>query len=186
VGDTVTLANAGGTHNFVFSDEALPSAPTAANSPGWPRTKTFSAAGRYEFYCAAHMEMTGVVNVVAPTPAPTQTPAPTPPPGPGGGGPGAPGLTIHALRLRGGPFCSRRSRACRRPGVALRIDLSAPAHVRGKLRRRGRRAGRVDLGTVPAGLHTERFGRRLKPGRYKLALRAGDLAPRSLRFRIRP
>jgi plastocyanin len=188
VGDTVTLDNIGGTHNFHFSDgQQLPAVATADNDPVWdtPPTKTFNAPGTYSFYCDAHgLAMSGTVKVVdpdatPPTPSPTPTATPTPP----ASGP-AP-LAIKRLRLRGSAFCSRRSRTCRRPGVALRINLSASAHVRGSLKRGRRRAGRVDLGTVPAGSRTLRFGKRLRPGRYTLRLRAGTLQPRTLHFRIR-
>jgi hypothetical protein len=97
---------------------------------------------------------------------------------------------VRTLRLAGKTFCTRRSRRCRRPGVRIRIDLSRPAQVNGTLARRGRRFGRVDLGTVPAGPRTLRFsrnaaGRRLEPGRYALALTVEDGARRTLRFRVR-
>ena len=83
--------------------------------------------------------------------------------------------------------CVRRGPRCRRPGVRLRIDLSAPADVRGTLRRRAPGArrfqafGSVRFGRVAAGPRTLKFtrtaaGRRLRPGRYSLALRAGERA----------
>jgi plastocyanin len=174
-GESVTLDNAQGTHNFVFADESLPANPTADSDPVWdtPLRKTFATAGTYTFHCGAHPSMTGTVNVLAPTPTPTPTPSPQP------GGP--PPLEIRTLKMAGGPFCTR----CRKPGARLRIDLSADAHVRGTLKRRGRRARTLDLGTIAAGPRTVRFGRALAAGRYTLRLRVGDLAPRVLRFRIR-
>jgi plastocyanin len=180
VGESVVLGNAQGTHNFVFADEALPAAPAGDSDPVWdtPLRKTFTAAGTYAFHCAAHPDqMNGTVTVVAPTPTPTPTatPAPAPP------GAATPALRIRALRMARGPFCAR----CRRPGARLRIDLSAPARVRGTVRRRGGRARALDLGTIAAGPRTVRFGRRLAAGRYTLRLRVGDLAPRELRFRLR-
>ena len=181
-GDTVTFGNAGGTHNFEFADQAVPAAPTDSGDPVWdtPLTRTFSAPGTYEFHCGLHGFMTGRVVVRDPL----ATPTPTATPDPGGTQPAA--LAIRTLRVRRGAFCSTRSRACRRPGVALRIDLTAAAHVRGTLRRGRRRAGTINLGTVAAGPRTVRIGRRLKPGRYTLRVRVGNLPQRTLRFRIRP
>ncbi len=74
--------------------------------------------------------------------------------------------------------------------MRLRIDLSAPARVTGVLKRRAKRFGRVDFGTVAAGPRTLRFqrtssGKRLAAGRYSLALRVGGDDAKTLRFRIR-
>ena len=184
-GDTVTFGNAGGTHNFEFDDQAIPAAPTDSGDPVWdtPLSRSFSTPGTYEIRCGLHGFMTGRVVVRDPSATPTPTPTPTATPDPGGTQPAA--LAIRTLRLRAATFCSRRSRACRRPGVALRIDLTVAAHVRGTLKRGRRNAGRLDFRTVPAGPRTVRFGRALKPGRYTLRLRVGDLAPRTLRFKIR-
>ena len=183
-GDTVTFDNTGGLHNFVFSDQSIPAVPKDSGDPVWnpPPTRTFDTPGTYSFRCGQHITMTGSVIVRDPsaTPAPTATPAPDP----GGTQPAAP--AIRTLRVLAAGFCSSRTRGCRRPGVAVRIDLTAAARVRGTLRRGRRKAGNVDLGTLPAGPRTVRFGRRLKPGRYTLRLRVADLAPRTLRFRIRP
>ena len=184
-GDTVTFGNAGGTHNFEFADQAVPAAPTGSGDPVWdtPLTRTFSAPGTYEFHCGLHAFMTGRVVVRDPSAPPAPTPTPTATPDPGGTQPAMP--AIRTLRVRAATFCSTRSRACRRPGVAVRIDLTGAAHVRGTLKRGRRKAGKVDLGTVPAGPRTVRFGRRLQPGGYTLRLRVGGLPPRTLRFKIR-
>jgi plastocyanin len=190
VGDTLTLDNIGGTHNFHFSDGSqLPAVPATDSDPAWspPPTKTFNTAGAYSFFCDFHgPSMSGTVKVVDPnaTPSPSPTPSATPTPPPQQTEPAA--VVVRRLRLRGAAFCSRRSDTCRRPGVALRIDVSAPARVRGTLKRKRRAAGRIDLGTVPAGARTLRFGKRLKAGRYTLRLRVGTLPARTLRFRIRP
>jgi hypothetical protein len=88
----------------------------------------------------------------------------------------------------------RRGPRCRRPGARLRIDLSAPADVRGTLRRRApgarrfRAFGRLRFGRVGAGARTLTFtrtaaGRRLRPGRYTLALHAAGTR-RTLAFRV--
>ncbi len=77
----------------------------------------------------------------------------------------------------------------------MRIDLSAPADVRGTLRRRApgarrfKRFGAVDFGRVAAGPQRLRFartsaGRRLKPGRYRLGLKAAG-SEETLAFRVR-
>jgi hypothetical protein len=185
----VTFANAGGFHNFAFDDgPQLPADPADPMNPAWaaPPQRTFTQAGNYAFHCEAHpTQMSGVITVVPPSSPPP--PAPTPPPPP----PGDPApLEVRAVHMDGRSFCIKRSRQCRRPGVRVRIDLSQAAAVAGRLTRRSRRFGRVDFGTVPAGPRTLRFtrtagGRRLTPGRYKLALRLGAAERRTLRFRVR-
>jgi hypothetical protein len=66
-------------------------------------------------------------------------------------------------------FCTQRSRTCKRPGVVLSIDSSAPATVRGTLRRASLRGkaryqafGSVDFGQVAAGPRQLRFTRTKK------------------------
>jgi hypothetical protein len=139
--------------------------------------------------------MSGVITVVAaaptpaPSPAPTPSPTPTPEPGGGGGGTtpaGGQPVRVRTLALARGTFCAR----CKRPGVRLRIDLSAPARVTGVLKRRAKRFGRVDFGTVAAGPRTLRLrrtasGRRLVSGRYTLALSVDGAVAKTLRFRLR-
>jgi plastocyanin len=190
VGETVTLDNVGGTHNFDFSDgEKLPAVPTTHTDPVWNSlSKTFDTVGTVTFHCDQHPGMTGSVKVVdpnAPTPSPTPSPTPTATPTPQPPQTLPAPLAIRRLRLTARTFCSRRSHRCRRPGVVLRIDVNQAAPVRGTLKRRGRAATKLDLGTVADGPRTLRFGRRLKPGRYTLRLRVGTLPARTLRFRIR-
>jgi hypothetical protein len=91
VGEKVTWTNTGGLHNVVFDDMTFTQPATPMLPAGWPAvvSRTFSAAGRFTYYCAQHraIGMTGTVNVVAagaPPPPPGATPAPpggTPPPG---------------------------------------------------------------------------------------------------------
>jgi hypothetical protein len=62
--------------------------------------------------------------------------------------------------------------------------------VSGVLRRRARRFGRVDFGTVPAGPRTLRFqrtsaGKRLTAGRYTLAATVSGAGTTNLSFRVR-
>ena len=74
----------------------------------------------------------------------------------------------------------------RRRGVVLTVRLGASeaVRVRGTLRRGTRRVRGVTLRVRP-GRHKVRLpGKALKPGRYSLTLRAGDLK-RTVRFRIR-
>jgi hypothetical protein len=80
--------------------------------------------------------------------------------------------------------------AARRSGLRLRIDLSAPATVRGVLRRRAPGTRRfaayatLRFGRVAAGPRTLRSAKRLKSGRYRLALSAAGAA-RTLAFRVK-
>jgi plastocyanin len=211
-GDRVVFANSGGSHNFVFEDgPRFPQTPRPAGDAVWstPLSRVFTVAGTYRFYCATHggpggVGMSGTVTVAAggPVPAPTPTPTPTATPTPGATGqPPAPqgggALQVRSLTTAAKSFCVRRGPGCRRPGVRLRIDLSAPARVTGVLRRRppragapGRRFGRVDFGTVAAGPRTLTFqrtasGKRLTAGRYTLAATVRGAGSRSLSFRVR-
>jgi plastocyanin len=178
----------------------------------------------YTYFCSLHAGMngsvyvnaTGTVPAASPTATASATPAgtatatptrtatatatPTGSVGSGGtsgsggtGGTGGPTATLRSASIAA-RACMRRSARCRRPGARLRIDLSAPADVRGTLRRRApgarrfRAFGAVRFGRVAAGPRTLTFtrtaaGRRLRPGRYALALRAAG-EKRSLRFRV--
>jgi plastocyanin len=192
-GDTVRFANSGGTHNFAFDDGAsYPQSPTGPGS-GWNNlTRTFTQAGQYAFVCGEHDSMVGKVTVLAadPTPTPTATSTPSPTGG-------APQPEVRTLRVKGATFCTKRGSKCRRPGVKVAIDLSQPAAVNGRLARRplrgkakAKRFGRVDFGTVAAGMRTLKFtkntaGRRLTAGRYTLTLTIGGGPQPPLRFKVR-
>jgi plastocyanin len=201
-GELVTFANAGGVHNFAFEDgEQYPDDPEGPGGPGWamPQGRAFPTAGTYRFLCEQHpTEMTGTITVTAatpspgPSPSPQPGPSPSPSPGPGGGTTPSGGqpTQVRSVSLASGSFCTRRGPKCRRPGVRLRIDLSAPARVTGVLTRRAKRFGRVDFGSVAAGPRTLRFqrtssGKRLRAGRYSLALSVDGVAAKTLRFRVR-
>jgi plastocyanin len=208
-GDRVRFQNADGRHNFSFEDnQEYPATPQLPTEPGWAaeQSRTFTTAGSYRYFCEQHGSLTsgmrGTITVndpppQDPSPSPQPGPSPSPSPGPGGGGGGG-GTTptggqpaeVRALALAAGSFCARRGPKCRRPGVRIRIDLSAPARVTGTLKRRAKRFGRVDFGTVAAGPRTLRFrrtasGKRLKRGRYSLALSVDGAAAETLRFRVR-
>jgi plastocyanin len=202
-GDRVVFANSGGTHNFSFADGAeYPAIPAPQDDGFWSgpveaRSRTFTEPGRtYAFRCDQHPdEMNGTITVTAPappTPTPTATPSPTatPAPAPDAGGGAPPAVRVRTFAAAARSFCVRRGPTCRRPGVRVRIDLSGAARVRGVLRRGGRRFGRVDFGTVPAGPRTLRFrrttaGRRLAAGRYVLTATIDGAGSRTLRFRVR-
>ncbi len=187
-GETVTFANAGGSHNFVFQDGSYPTDPTPANSAVWANlSRTFTQADEYRFVCGAHPQMIGRILVEDPAATPTATPTPTPTPTPQ---PSEPPPEVRGLSLAATTFCTRRGPRCARPGVRVRIDLSQPARVTGTLRRRGRGFGRVRFGTVAGGARTLSFrrtaaGRRLTAGRYTLRLRIAGREQRVLRFKVR-
>jgi len=79
----------------------------------------------------------------------------------------------------------------------VKIDLSQAAAVSGTLARRpprgetkAKRFGRLDFGTVAAGMRTLKFtkssaGKRLTAGRYTLKLIVGGGPPQPLRFKVR-
>jgi plastocyanin len=198
-GDRVVFANSGGMHNFAFDDgPQFPADPTASGM--WPAdlSRTFTVPGTYPYHCELHagLGMRGTITVSGggSDPAPTPTPAPTPSPGPSGGAPPPPGgagaVRVRSLAPAARSFCVRRGPACRRPGVRLDIDLSGAARVSGVLRRRARRFGQVDFGTVPAGPRTLRFqrtsaGKRLSAGRYTLAVAVSGASTTTVRFRVR-
>jgi hypothetical protein len=193
-------------HNVHLDGET---APVGAQSSDFSATRQFDTEGEFTYHCDVHASMRGTVFVnqtgTVPTPSPTATAyptaSPTTPPGGGGGstppgggspgGPAAPGGTaapVSSFRVRAtkGKFCMRRSATCKRPGVFLTLDLGAGAsvRVRGTLRRGKRRVRSVTLLGRP-GRHRVRLpGRALKPGRYALTLRAGELT-RVVRFRVR-
>jgi plastocyanin len=210
-GQTVTWSAAGGMtldmHSVHFDGEAGPIEP---QSMTYDASRTFPAAGEFHYHCDVHLTMhgtvfvnaTGTVPVPTPTPEPTATPGPgptaTPTPTPGGGGggtpapgPGSPGgstAAVSSFRARAARshFCTRRTAACKKPGVFLLIDLGArdPVRVRGTLRRGSRRVRSVSLLVRPGHRRVRLPGKRLRPGRYALTLRAGDIT-RRVRFRVR-
>lgn len=195
-GQAVRFTNAGGTHNVHFNGEASLFAPAPPSGPAWQAgpSKTFPTAGEYRFVCDPHQSLgmrgTVVVQVPVVEPAPG-------PPTPGTAEPDAP-AAIRRLELARERVCTQPGRTCRRPGVVVRIDLTARGELTGRLERKPlrRRAayrpfGRVALGTVPAGLRSVRFtrtasGRRLTPGRYRLQVALDGRAARTLRFAVRP
>ncbi len=220
-GQVVRFTNAGGFHNVHFDGEERLFAPAPPEAPVWRAApaKSFAAPGEYRFICDPHVGqgMVGTVVVQAPAggpppagpppagspppaPAPPVEPAPAPAPVPPPAPPAPPEQApaeVRRLELSGTRFCTRRGRTCRRPGIVLRVDLTAPGRLAGRLERRPlerggryRPFGRVELGTVPAGPRTVRFartsaGRRLAPGRYRLRATVDGRAAGILRFEVR-
>lgn len=209
-GETVTFRPGGDNpHNVRFVDGQFeqPAEPTPAEDwPEAPPSRTFSAAGTYRYYCEAHgaagTGMAGTVVVTSgqttttdplPSPSPTPTPTVTPTPTPGPVEPVA--ISVRRARAR---FCTRRSRACRRPGVVLLLDAERATRVEGTVHRRPlrggprRRLGRL-LFEVGAGPNTLRFrrtreNRRLRPGRYTVRLHSAQPVAgptETVRFRVR-
>ena len=222
-GDTLTIRHDDRfiEHELKFSDEATKRQEPGI---GWTVQRTFTAAEQrdepYVFSCGLHPGMSGkvYVNATGTVPTPSATPSVTSTatatatssaspgstatpgsgtttgPGPQTGGGGTPAAATLRTATVSPKACVRRGPRCKRPGVRLRIDLSAPADVRGTLRRKAPGArrfkafGGVRFGRVTAGPRTLKFtrnaaGRRLLPGRYSLALRAGE-ARRTLSFRV--
>lgn len=218
-GDTVTFTNDDGAiaHSLKFDDET---SPRQQPGTGWTVTRTFTAGEErdqpYRFHCTVHLSMEGFVYVNAtgtvpaptptpeptpsatPTPTPTATPSPTPTAAGGGGGSGGGGSgaggggagATPAQPAAGAKLRSLKLLRARRAGLTLRIDLSAPADVRGALRRRapGKRRfaayATLRFGRVAAGPRTLRSARRLSPGRYRLKVTAAGTA-RTLAFAVK-
>jgi hypothetical protein len=202
-GEQVTWRNTSGiTHNLTVDGSQV-----QGDASAWTYgPQTYAArATPYEYHCTIHLGMSGrfYVNesgtVPAPSPDPTPSPTPVPPayptPTPAGGGPApSPGPSAPAANrisaFRASPtkrrFCARRSATCPRPGVFLRLTLgaSAPVRVRGALRRGSKRVRAVTLRVRPGSRRVRLPGPPLKPGRYALTLRAGDIT-RRVRFAVR-
>ena len=197
-GEKVTWTNGGGTHNVHFQDGQFdqPADPTAAAS--WPAdvSRTFAEEGEYRYYCELHGTASGgmsgrvIVGEVEPTPTPgpdpTPTPSPdaTPTPSPGDT---APRVSVVRTKRR---YCVGPPKRCRRPGFVLRVDAGEAIALRAAVRRDGKSVGTVGW-TAQAGVSTIRFrragGRRLRPGRYRLAISAPDhpaLEFDAVRFRV--
>jgi plastocyanin len=191
VGDQVTFRDGvtGGYHNVHFADGP----GNAPHFGPWSYSRRFTKSGRYPFVCDIHVNsgMRGEVVVLGPdgsvppaSPPPGSPPPPAPPPAPAA----APSFSVRALHAR---FCAR---GCAHPGIVLRIALSEPATVSGRLERRSqgggfRGDGRVRFRIAAAGRHTVTIirrvnGRRIDAGDYRLTLRARAAAGRSSAARV--
>jgi plastocyanin len=198
-GEKVTFTNPSSLrHTLKFDDEAS----SRADGAGWVAERTFNQTGTYRFICEVHYSVGMVGRVFVnetgtlptdPTPSPTPGASATPsasatatatPTPPSGGG----GSTTTPAELLSADVSVKNRR------VRLEIDLSAPAEVTGKVKRKRpsgtyKRFGSVDFGIVDAGPQKLSFkrvesGKRLKKGRYKLKLSAGE-DTETLKFRVR-
>jgi plastocyanin len=182
VGEQVTFRNGGGVHNLRFADE--PAARNAPSGSPWTTQRRFDAAGRFTFYCEVHQTqgMTGVVVVSAAGSPPPPPPAPT--------------FTVRPTQSR---FCTKRSKTCRKPGIVLKVKVSADAILSGTLERRPRPSGAyradgrvrvaADAGAGKVTILRRTNGKRIGPGYYRLSVRArmadGVTAPAIVRFAVR-
>jgi len=206
-GESVTWHGSGTTynHNVHFDGEPTPLGPP---STSFTATRDFPTQGEYRYFCDVHGSMTGTVfvNSTGTVPAPTATASPTTSPTASPTASPAPGATAPAVTpaptVSGGAtrtvtsfrvrrarsrFCTTRSARCKRPGVFLLVDLGAsePVRLRGTLTRSGKRVRAVSIRVRPGSRRVRLPGAPLKPGRYALTLRAGDLT-RRVRFSVRP
>jgi plastocyanin len=185
-------------HSVHFDGELDPIAPVSSN---YTATRQFPTEGQFTYHCGVHSYMKGTVYVnqtgtvppdptVSPTASPSPSASPTSSPGsggsggtPGGGGPTS-GPSPAGSTVTVSSFGARAMVGRRGVKLTLRLGADAAVPVRGTLRRRGKRVRSFTLRARP-GRHTVRLpGKRLKPGRYTLTLRAGDLK-RVVRFRVR-
>ena len=146
-------------------------------APAPPASKTFDAAGIYTYVCEVHADvMKGTVTVKASADAPPPPPPPPPPlseqPFPSTMAIGADTFEVGGLDTTGPAL--RGVRAARKGrGAKVRFRVSEQSVVtvrflRGGKRVRTRRDATAARGSVTSG--------RLKPGRYRVEVRAKDLA----------
>lgn len=167
-GESVTWNNAGGIHNVKFEDGSF-TEPPQPSAPPWSATRSFPSPGTYAYYCVQHgapggRGMSGTVVVGDPGPGPGPVPAP--------GDTEPPDLT--ALTAKPQRFCASRSRKCRVIRTTVSFRLSEPGRVAVVLSRRGTVARRSSLAGERGANSLKLAGRGLRPGTYRLTLRATD------------
>jgi plastocyanin len=170
VGQAVHVHNGGGYHNVRWEDRSA--AERSPSITAWTSDRRFDAAGMFRFFCEVHgaaggQGMSGVVVVKAPAGAPTPTAI-------------APTLAAQRVRAR---FCTRKGRACPRPGIVLELAVTGADAVAGELARRPLRHARGAAykadGTVALPARSGRVtflrradGTRIGAGDYRLSLHA--------------
>jgi plastocyanin len=178
-GETVTWSFAGtlGFHN-VASDPSLTPWAFDNGPPGVakpPASYRFDTPGFYAFLCQAHgTTMTGVVTVTDPSGAPPPPPPPPPPsqqPWPND----QPAPTLFEVLDQRGPRVTRLYAAPTARGARVWFRLSEAGRVRIAVRR-GRRTVRARRANVRSGASAVTVRGRLRPGRYRVEVRAWDLA----------
>jgi plastocyanin len=169
VGGTVCWTNTDVLPHTATADSGgNPNSPSL--STGQTYRTTFGADATIRYHCEIHLGMAATVQVGAGSPAP------------GGGGQTGPGTDfpprLSAVRVIPSRACTKRSRTCRRPGARVRFSLDEAARVSGTLDRRGGGTSRIVRRfsvSARAGFNRVRLPlRRLRPGRYRVALRAVD------------
>ena len=160
-GDTVNWRNDGGFHNVRFDDGSYeqPSDPIATP---WRVSRTFSAPGRFTYFCRQHPEsMKGVVNVSGDTsPAPGNQPSALPPP------------IVDSLRTRARR--GRRIRVAINPSFGSLAEVTIQRRVRGRWRTVLKIKRKVGSRTKRLTIGRDRRGRPLKPGRYRVSVQLQD------------
>jgi len=157
-------------------------------------TETWSlllAEGTYDYICDAHANMHGSFTVGSgqppppppqpppPLPPPPAPPPPAPPPPPPPAAPtppGAPRVTVGAVRV------SRASRSL----VVVRVTVDRAVRASLELRR-GTKAVARTAATLKAGTNSIRLRprRAVTPGRYRLVVRTGSSRARTISLRLR-
>ena len=158
-GTTVNWENHGLFHNVHFDDGSFRQ-PAKPQPTPWRVWRTFTKPGVYRYYCDMHggpggKGMSGVIRVERGA---------------------APRLT--KVTVRPHKVCRRKTRKCRRAKAVIRFTLSEGAHVAGAIEPVGkpRRTTALDLDFKGRkGVNTRRVAvKKLKPGRYRVALSAED------------
>jgi plastocyanin len=189
-GDTVTWQNGGGDHNVKFDDGTY-EMPASPQTTAWTVSRTFNQEGTFRYYCEEHggpngSGMSGTVivssSLAPPPPGGTQPPTSAPPPATGSPPPSdttAP--VISSARVSRGRL---RFTLSERAVVKARIDLLKAARTSARL------VKRLNLGQREGAVSVRLPMRTLKPGSYRVLVRAIDLAGNpsarvSARFRVR-
>jgi plastocyanin len=157
---TVNWENRGTVHNVKFEDGGFEQ-PADPQATPWRVWRHFDNAGVYRYYCEMHggpggQGMSGTIVVEE------------------GAAPRLKDLTVAPRRI-----CNRRTRKCRTTSTAIRYTLSEAARVTGGIDPVGSPAGKTvrDIEVRgKKGANTIRvYGRRFKPGLYKVTLGAEDV-----------
>lgn len=176
-GDTVTWNNIGspaGDHNVTFPDGYA--MPAATSTMAWSVSRTFTAAGTFNYVCGNqfHASMTGTVTVLAAAP---------PPSGGGGGGGGTPGGDPGTGAPGGGAKTDLKrlrlklSDATTSAGSRVRFYGSVRPAIKGRvlIQRRGRKGKyrTVTRVKLKEGQGSSSFSKRLRAraGVYRVVIR---------------
>lgn len=187
VGDTVTWSyngqdgrsmlygapfGAAAPHNVHFTKDGSSLSGNADGSPSaaaWSKSRTFTSAGTFSYYCQVHGAANGSGMAGTITVAGAASPQ------------AAPVLSGGIAR---GRLCATRSAQCTTPGLRLTLRSSEAATFRATLQLRSTRTGqlrrfgalrlRLRAGANRLRVTRTLTGKRLGPGRYRLTGRATD------------